>query len=312
MTPIDKLFGIKRSPATKNGLGETIEANVLPARTDGTEKFMARIKPEYVFHLETLIDVLIAYEENIPMLLWGPHGSGKSTMFQQVASRLNRPSIRLQHSVDTEKADIWGQWVLVGDRTEFMLGPLARAMRDGLIYIADEYDFALPNVLSAYQAVLEGEALIIANAPPELAVIEPHPDFRFMATGNTNGGGDETGLYQGTQLQNAANYSRFGITVKLNYSPEESAMLRADYAGIPEEDIKLLMQFVTLVRKAYDNRTIGNILSTRELKNVLRLAILRGRDKPNFRYAVQRGFANRLGSVDSNAVMGIVDKVFGK
>jgi cobaltochelatase CobS len=308
--PLTKLFDVRLVNAIRNGAGESIEADVIPVRTDGTEKFVPLRNDGYVFPLEPLVDIIIAIDENIPCLIWGPHGSGKSTIAEQIAVRTNRPTMRLQHSVDTERADVVGQWVLEGDKTTFHYGPLARAMLYGMIYIADEYDFALPNVLSVYQAVLEGEPLIIPNAPEHMAIVKPHPDFRFIATGNTNGAGDETGLYQGTQLQNAANYSRFGVTVHLGYTTAEPDILKKKFGEIPAVDLKQLMDLVKAIRTAYDNREITNIISTRELINVTRLAILRGRDKLNFKYGIDKGFCNRMSSIDAAAIRNIVQRVF--
>jgi cobaltochelatase CobS len=215
----NKIFGVRLGKETKNGKGEPMKLETLPTRTDGTDAFLATKDPNYVFPIDHAVSVAMALDRRVrvPILLWGLHGSGKSTLAEQVAACTNRPSIRVQHSVDTEASDIVGQWTLEGDKTAFHYGPLARAMRDGLVYIADEYDFALPNVLAVYQAVLEGNPLFIKQAPEHMAIVRPHQDFRFIATGNTNGSGDETGLYQGTQIQNAANYSRFGITIKLDY-----------------------------------------------------------------------------------------------
>jgi cobaltochelatase CobS len=248
-----------------------------------------------------------------PSLLWGYHGSGKSTLAEQVCRKLNRPSLRVQHSVDTEASDIVGQWVLEGDKTVFEYGPLARAMRDGLVYIADEYDFALPNVLAIYQAVLEGAALFIKQAPEDMAIVKPHPDFRFIATGNTNGSGDETGLYQGTQIQNAANYSRFGLTIKIDYQkPETEKQILTNYIGeIPEQDLSNLMQFVRLVRDAHEEKTITNTVSTREIITIARFAILKGREGPNWEYAISHAFTNRMSSVDASAILQIKQRVFG-
>jgi cobaltochelatase CobS len=242
---------------------------VLADRTDNTKDFVSAPDPNYVFPVENAISLAIALDGRVrvPILLWGLHGSGKSTLAEQVCVKLNRPCIRVQHSVDTEASDIVGQWTLEGDKTAFHYGPLARAMRDGLAYIADEYDFALPNVLAVYQAVLEGNPLFIKQAPEDMALVRPHPDFRFIATGNTNGSGDETGLYQGTQIQNAANYSRFGITIKIDYqSPDaEKEIISKRVGTIPEADLSNLMEFVKLVRTAYDDKTITNTVSTREI-----------------------------------------------
>jgi cobaltochelatase CobS len=186
-------------------------------------------------------------------------------------------------------------------------------MRDGLVYIADEYDFALPNVLAIYQAVLEGAALFIKQAPEDMAIVKPHPDFRFIATGNTNGSGDETGLYQGTQIQNAANYSRFGLTIKIDYQkPETEKQILTNYIGeIPEQDLSNLMQFVRLVRDAHEEKTITNTVSTREIITIARFAILKGREGPNWEYAISHAFTNRMSSVDASAILQIKQRVFG-
>mgnify|MGYP000610236305 CR=1 FL=1 len=311
-----KIFGVRaNTAATKNGKGEPIILEVLPDRTDGTEKFIPVENTRYVFPIEDSISLAMALDSRVrvPVLLWGYHGSGKSTLAEQVCFKLNRPCIRVQHSVDTEASDIVGQWTLEGDKTAFHYGPLARAMRDGLVYIADEYDFALPNVLAVYQAVLEGAPLFIKQAPEDMAMVKPHPDFRFIATGNTNGRGDETGLYQGTQIQNAANYSRFGITVKIDYqSPEAEKQIIGNYIGtVPDADMASLMEFVKLVRKAYDDKSITNTISTREIITVARLAILKGRDGPNWTYAVEHAFTNRMSTIDSAAINSIRQRVFG-
>ena len=311
----NKIFGVRLGAATKNGKGEAIKLEVLEDRTDGTEQFLAAEDPNYVFPIDDAVSLAMALDGRVKMnaLLWGLHGSGKSTLAEQVARRTNRPSVRVQHSVDTEASDIVGQWALEGDKTVFHYGPLARAMRDGLVYIADEYDFALPNVLAVYQAVLEGNPLFIKQAPEHMALVKPHKDFRFIATGNTNGSGDETGLYQGTQIQNAANYSRFGLSIKIDYQkPEaEKEIISKRVGAMPEADQNNLMEFVKLVRNGYEDKSITNTISTREIIAVARLAILRGREGPNWDYAIKHAFTNRMSSVDSAAINAIAQRVFG-
>lgn len=310
-----KIFGISLTKELKNGKGDPIQLQVLEDRTDSTKNFVPAIDPNYVFDPAQTVSLTMALDARlrIPTLLWGYHGSGKSTLAEQVCARTNRPCVRVQHSVDTEASDIVGQWVLEGDKTEFHYGPLARAMRDGLVYIADEYDFALPNVLAVYQAVLEGAPLYIKQAPEHMAVVKPHADFRFIATGNTNGSGDETGLYQGTQIQNAANYSRFGITIKIDYQSADSEreIIAKRIGTIPADDLNNLMDFVKHVRTAYEEKTITNTVSTREIITIARLAIIKGRDGPNWHYGISHAFTNRMSSVDCAAINQIAQRIFG-
>lgn len=313
---VNKILDVRLVNALKNKKDEPIKFEVLEDREDATKQFVPDVNDSYVFPLEETLDVLIGLDGRMktPVYIWGMHGSGKSSLAEQLCARTNRPCIRVQHSIDTEASDVYGQWLLEGDKTVFNLGPLARAMRDGLVYIADEYDFALPNVLAVYQAVLEGHPLFIKSAPEHMAIIKPHKDFRFIATGNTNGSGDETGLYQGTQMQNAANYSRFGITVKLDYQSEETEKkIINNYCGeIPTADMEMLMNFVRKVREAYSEKTITNTLSTREVIQISKLAIVKGRETINWRYGIQRGFAARMSSIDAGAISNIVDKIFGE
>jgi cobaltochelatase CobS len=191
----------------------------------------------------------------------------------------------------------------------FEPGPLAFAMRYGLIYCADEYDFALPSVTSVYQPVMEGKALVIKEAPPEWRVVKPHPNFRFFATGNTNGSGDESGLYQGTQIMNAANYSRFGVTIHVPYmeaAAEESAV--AKQANITPADAKKLVQFAKHVRDAYANGEISVTVSPRELINAGKIGLVRGL---NWRLGLEKAYINRLSSTDKKAVGDFAQRVFG-
>jgi cobaltochelatase CobS len=313
---ISTMFPVTITEDLKNGKGDEASFECIElAATDPLLAFIPTIDDTDVFPTAELSSVLIALDSrfNKPLLIWGYHGSGKTTLAEQVCARTGRPAITVQHDVGTEGSDVVGQWVLKGKETVFEYGPLARAMRDGLVYIADEYDFALPNVLSIYQGVLNGGALFIKNAPAEMAIVRPHKNFRFIATGNTNGAGDEIGLYQGTQLQNAANYSRFGITIKLDYQKAdvEKRIINAKIPGLPANHTDYLITFAAKVREAFANKTITNTLSTRELVNICMLAVLKAKgSKLNWTYATEVGFINRMPEVDRKAIKDIVQKVF--
>lgn len=74
----------------------------------------------------------------------------------------------------------------------FEHGPLALAMQYGAILLLNEIDLTSPEIAAGLNSVLDGSLLYIAENGGE--IIPPHPMFRFVATKNTNDGGDNTGL----------------------------------------------------------------------------------------------------------------------
>jgi len=206
-----------------------------------------------------------------------------------------------------EEEHIVGGWRLRDGKTFFELGPLAMAMKHGWLYMADEYDFGRPEVTSVYQAVLEGKPLVIKEADPENRVIRPHPDFRIVANGNTNGQGDETGLYQGTNLQNAANYERFGVVEQMPYMEKKlEARLVSQQAGIPLKDAEKLVDFAGRIRAEFDGGRMGNPISPRSLIYAAQIGVARS----NYRTGLEKAFINRLTSVDRESATQVAQRVF--
>src|SRR5690606_3664152 len=117
-----------------------------------------------------------------------------------------------------------------------------------------------------YQPVLEGKALVIKEADAANRIIKPHPNFRFVATGNTNGSGDETGLYQGTNIQNAANYDRFNMVLEIKYmSPEKEVQIIMKQSGIAKGDAEKMVDFASRIREQYSSAKLSAPISPRTL-----------------------------------------------
>lgn len=288
--------------------GSPIPINVLTKHHKQDQEMVPQKSDEYIYDVDELKNCILALEKNIPLYVWGHKGSGKSDLLEQMAARLNRPFMRVQHSANTEESHIVGQWVVRGGNTEFELGPLPIAMLRGWTYCADEYDFALPSVLAVYQAVLEGKSLIIKEADAANRIIKPHPNFRFTATGNTNGSGDETGLYQGTNLQNSANYDRFGMVVNKQYlNQKNESMILQKKVGLVPADADKMASFAALVRESYDGGKISDTISPRTLIYAATIGIARG----NFHQGLQCSFINKLTAVDRETCSGLAQRIFG-
>jgi cobaltochelatase CobS len=303
-----EVFSLGSDPAARNSHGNPIPLTVLESDPE-LAPYIPDTDPNHVWDVENLKNVMMAIELDMPTYIWGHMGTGKTSDIVNICGLTNRPAIRVQHTLQTEESHILGQWVLRKGETVFNPGPLPLAMKMGLVYIADEYDFGSPGIMAVYQPVLEPKgALFIKDADPENRLIRPHPNFRFVATGNTNGSGDEAGLYQGTQIQNAANYDRFGMVIQKHYmKPEKEVEIVRGQAGIGAADAKKLVEFAGKVREAFEGKKISNTISPRSLISAARIGTKRG----SMRIGLALAFGNKLNTVDRTVVDAVAQRIFG-
>lgn len=303
---INKAFGITDGLSKK---GHEVEITIINDLNTETEAYIAERDENYVFNVDFVKSILLCIEKNYPCYVFGSFGSGKSTGIEQVCERVRRRVLRIQHSRDLELSQIEGVWTVSNGETKFQIGPLAYAMRHGLVYIADEYDAALPSVILAYQAVLEGKPLIIKGADEENRVIYPHPNFRFFATGNTNGLGDETGLYQGTSVQNAANLDRFGMVLHKEYmSVEQEAEIISRKTGADIEAATEFANFAKKTREMFEEGDITFPISTRSLVRAVEISFAFG----NFEKGFNLAYMARLDEGSKAAVTEIFKRTFAE
>jgi cobaltochelatase CobS len=292
--------------AAKSARGGPIDVTIFTTPKD--KDLVPDIDEGFIFDIDNLKNALMALELRKNLYIWGHTGTGKTTLCDQIAARTGRPVIRVQHSIGTEESHVLGQWVVRGGQTEFQPGLLPLAMRNGWIYLADEYDFGLPAVLAVYQPVLEpGKSLVIKDAPDEWRVVKPHANFRFVATGNTNGSGDESGLYQGTQIQNAANYDRFGMVLEATYMKAElEAAILVSRSKIKREHADKLVDFAGRVRESYKNKEVSSTISPRCLIDAADIGLRKG----SWRAGLMLSFINKLSAVDRAVIDGVAARIF--
>ncbi len=240
------------------------------------------INPSYIFH-ESSRDIIVWFMNHAdPLYVFGPTGCGKTSSIKQLAARLNYPVFEITGHGRLEFADLTGHLAVKEGNMVYEYGPLALAMRYGGLLLFNEIDLTAPEVAAGLNSILDGAPLCIAENGGEL--INPHPMFRFIATANTNGGGDETGLYQGTQRQNLAWLDRFTLCEMGYPAPEvEKNLLSASYTALPEEIAHKLVDYANEVRKLFMGES-GNITNTIEVtfstRTLLRWAELTLRFQP--------------------------------
>ena len=79
-----------------------------------------------------------AYKNQLPVLLKGPTGCGKTRFMEYMSWRLKRALITVSCHDDLTASDLVGRYLVTGGETIWVDGPLARSVRAGSICYLDE------------------------------------------------------------------------------------------------------------------------------------------------------------------------------
>jgi cobaltochelatase CobS len=270
--------------------------------------------PTYKFDADTTLAILAGFAHNRRVLIQGYHGTGKSTHIEQVAARLNWPTVRVNLDSHISRIDLIGKDAIKlrdGKQvTEFHEGILPAALRTPTAIVFDEYDAGRADVMFVIQRVLEHDGKLTLMDQNE--IITPHPYFRLFATANTVGLGDTTGLYHGTQQINQAQMDRWSLVATLNYlsiDAETNIVLSKAPHYNTEAGRKIVKQMVTvadLTRTAFMNGDLSTVMSPRTVINWSQNAeIFR-----NLGYAFRLSFLNKCDELERQTVAEFYQRCF--
>lgn len=111
-----------------------------------------------------------AHRHRLPLLLKGPTGCGKTRFVEHMAARLGLPLYTIACHDDLSAADLIGRYLLKGGETEWVDGPLTRAVRQGGIAYLDEVVEARKDVTVVLHPLTDDRRrLIIDRTGEELA-----------------------------------------------------------------------------------------------------------------------------------------------
>ena len=281
-----------------------------------------KIIPHYRFHAESLWPVLKALETGQGLNIVGHTGTGKSTLVQQVCLRLGRPCHRTAFMDEITRHELIGRERLTVDPdtgqtvSVFEPGELTKYYGLPVVHLLDEYDAITPGASYIFQPLFEGSPLVVSEDGGRL--IERDPQHRFIATGNTTGSGDETGMYNATRPQSAAQVNRWAWFVNVEYmDPSEEWQLLCDSVdgikSLAKEVKEPIMKYIAEHRKAFVMGECGMPLSPRNIK-AFGEAYMGSRHvgiehAEAFINAAKLSFINRCTISDREVLTGILDAV---
>jgi nitric oxide reductase NorQ protein len=132
-----------------------------------------------------------AWKKQLPLLIKGPTGCGKTRFVEHMAARLGRPLITVSCHDDLSASDLVGRFLIGDGSTVWSDGPLARAVRSGAICYLDEVVEARKDTTVVLHPLADdrrvlpiertGEQLV---APPEfMLVISYNPGYQNLLKG---------------------------------------------------------------------------------------------------------------------------------
>ncbi|HZV54060.1 MAG TPA: CbbQ/NirQ/NorQ/GpvN family protein [Rhodocyclaceae bacterium] len=125
-----------------------------------------------------------AYRQRLPVLLKGPTGCGKTRFVEFMAWRLKRPLVTVACHDDLTTADLVGRYLIVGEQTVWMDGPLTAAVRAGAICYLDEVVEARKDTTVIIHPLTDSRRVLAVDKRGELV---PAPD-NFMLVISYNPG----------------------------------------------------------------------------------------------------------------------------
>lgn len=123
-----------------------------------------------------------AYAARLPVMVKGPTGCGKSRFIEYMAWHLDRPLITVACNEDMTAADLIGRYLLEGNGTRWLDGPLTLAARSGAICYLDEVVEARQDTTVAIHALTDHRRVLPLDRKGEL--LHAHPDFQLVISYN--------------------------------------------------------------------------------------------------------------------------------
>ncbi|TMB24565.1 MAG: CbbQ/NirQ/NorQ/GpvN family protein [Deltaproteobacteria bacterium] len=205
------------------------------------------VEPYYLPIRDEVAVFTAAYTSRLPVLLKGPTGCGKTRFVEHMAYRLGGEAtngipgnlITVACHEDLTGSDLVGRYLIKGDETIWVDGPLTRAVRSGTICYLDEIVEARKDTIVLIHPLTDHRRLLPIDKKGEL--LEAHPDFLLVISYNP-------GYQSALKDLKHSTRQRF-VTIEFDYAPRElEAQVITHESGVAMEVGLSLARFGEKVR----------------------------------------------------------------
>ncbi|MSQ15662.1 MAG: CbbQ/NirQ/NorQ/GpvN family protein [Dehalococcoidia bacterium] len=210
------------------------------------EEYVAKREPYYLPIRDEVEIFENSYYEKIPVLLKGPTGCGKTRFVEYMAYRLgtsvnavkegNRtmageglPLVTVACHEDLTASDLVGRYLLEGDSTKWIDGPLTKAVRAGAICYLDEIVEARKDTTVLIHPLTDHRRILPMEKRGE--ILEADPKFLLVISYNP-------GYQSALKDLKHSTRQRF-ISIEFWYPPRDEEMKIIAHESDIDEDIAL-------------------------------------------------------------------------
>jgi nitric oxide reductase NorQ protein len=189
-----------------------------------------------------------AWEGRLPVLLKGPTGCGKTRFLEHMARTVARDGgdgavpgnlVTVACHEDLTGSDLVGRYLIKGDETVWIDGPLTRAVRHGAICYLDEIVEARKDTIVLIHPLTDYRRLLPIDKTGEL--LDAHPDFLLVISYNPG--------YQSVLKDLKPSTRQRFVTIDFDYPPrDQEARIIAHETGLDVEGAMQLAHFGEKVR----------------------------------------------------------------
>src|SRR3546814_369829 len=186
---------------------------------------------------------LRAAQREVPVMLTGPTGCGKTRFVEYMGARLGRQVITISCHDDLTSSDLVGRFMVSGGDVVWNDGPLTRAVKQGAICYLDEVVEARHDSLAVLHSLTDHRRTLFLDRSGE-AVLAP-ASFMLVCSYNP--------AYRSSLKELKPSFRQRFVTLPMDYlPPEQEARVLVDETGIDAAAAARLVKCAVAIRNADD------------------------------------------------------------
>lgn len=184
-----------------------------------------------------------AFHRQLPLLLKGPTGCGKTRFVSHMAAKLGRPLFTVACHDDLTAADLTGRFLIKGGETVWVDGPLTRAIREGGICYLDEIVEARKDVTVVLHPLTDDRRILPLERTGE--ILRAADEFMLVVSYNPG--------YQNILKSLKPSTRQRFIAISFDFPPPETELeIIATETGLARDKCRVLVNLAMRLRQLKD------------------------------------------------------------